>query len=300
MANINTTPKTDVSVRHITYTPGRAKKNQQNYFTPETISKIISLGIGKRQKIIIAAFLMSFGLLLAHSPSFIFLRTQMIIILGVGAYFISLWSLWEGLNRTKGIILMILPLMFTIAVASFYFLLPIRWLTRLPETAIFGFLFYSLLLAQNVFNVASMRTIPLYRAASTVSFLFTLVTSFLLYNVTFAFQLPFYWNGLFITLITFPLILQHLWTFKMESITVQLLIYSLVMSLLVGEAAMVFSFWPSVSIIWSLFLVAFLYIILAIITDFLRDRLDQSSMVEYVGVGATVIAACLIVSYFSI
>ena len=125
---------------------------------------------------------------------------------------------------------MILPVMFTLAVATFYFLLPIRWLTRLPETLIFGFLFYSLLLAQNVFNVASMRTIPLYRAASTVSFLFTLVTAFLLYNVAFALQLPFYWNGVIIALITFPLILQHLWTFKMESVTPQLLIYSAVMA----------------------------------------------------------------------
>ncbi len=292
--------KPDISVRHITYTPNKSKKRQHSLISSEIISKVISLGIGKRQKIIIAALILALGLLLTHSPSFIFLRTQMIIFLGVSAYLICLWALWEGLNLTKGVMLMILPVMFTVAVAGFYFLLPTRWLTRVPEIAIFGFLFYSLLLAQNVFNVASIRTIPLYRAASTVSFLFTLATAFLLYNVIFAFQMPFYWNALSVSAVSFPLVLQMLWTLKMENITTQLFVYSLVVSMLVGESALVFSFWPAVSIIWSLFLASFLYVILAILTDFLRDRLENSNVVEYAGVGGMVLTACLVVSYFSI
>ncbi len=293
--------RTDVSSRTITYTPHKSKKSKSGQFlSQETISKIISLGIGKRQKIVIASILLAFGLLLTHSTNFIFMRNNMIMMLAVFCYFISLWALWEGLNRTKGVILMILPVMFTVAVAGFYFLLPIRWLTRLPEVFIFGFLFYSLLLAQNVFNVASIRTIPLYRAASTVSFLFTLITAFLLYNIAFAFQMPFYWNAIAVAGISFPLIFQSLWTLKMAEINSQLVIYSLVLSMLVGEAAMVFSFWPAVSIIWSLFLAAFLYIFLAIITDYLRDRLEQGNIIEYSGVGGIVILACLVVSYFTI
>lgn len=291
--------KSNVSVRHITYTPTKPKKNKQNFFSKETISKIVSLGIGKRQKIIIAALLLALGLLITHSSAFLFMRTRLIIILGVSAYLISLWALWEGLDRTKAIILMILPVFFTVAVASFYFLLPIRWLTRLPEMLIFGFLFYSLLLAQNVFNVASIRTIPLYRAASTVSFLFTLVTAFLIYNVIYAFHMPFYWNTIAVSAVSFPLIIQMLWHIKMESLNSQIVVYSLVVSLLIGEAALVLSFWPVVSIIWSLFLAAFLYVILAIITDFLRDRLDHSNIVEYVSVGGIVVLASIAVSIFS-
>jgi len=291
--------KSNVSVRHITYTPSKTKKTKNTFFSPELLSKVVNLGIGKRQKIIIAALLLTAGLLITHSNAFLFMQTRLILILGVGAYLISLWALWEGLNKTKAIILMILPVFFTVAVASFYFLLPIRWLTRLPEILIFGFLFYSLLLAQNVFNVASMRTIPLYRAASTVSFLFTLITAFLLYNVIYAFQMPFYWNAILVSIISFPLILQMLWHIKMDSLSSQVVVYSLVVSLLVGEAALVFSFWPAVSIIWSLFLAAFLYVILAIITDFLRDRLDQSNIVEYVSVSGIVIVASILVSIFS-
>ena len=294
-------PKPDVSVRHITYTPMKAKKvRARPILSQENIAKLISLGIGKRQKIIIAALLLAIGLLLTHASVFLFTRTRMIIGLGVFAYVISLWALWEGINKSKAIVLMILPVMFTIAVASFYFLLPIRWLTRLPEMLIFGFLFYSLLLAQNVFNVASIRTIPLYRAASTVSFLFTLITAFLLYNVVYAFQMSFYWNALVVAVVSFPLVLQMLWTIKMESISIQIIIFSLVISLLVGEVALVFSFWPAVSIIWSLFLASFFYIILAIISDYLRERLEQSNLIEYIGVGGVVIIACLLVSFFSV
>lgn len=291
--------KSNVSVKHITYTPSKTKSNKPNFISRDTMAKVVSLGIGKRQKIIIAALLLALGLLITHSSAFIFMRTRLIIGLGLGAYLISLWALWEGLNRTKAIVLMILPVFFTVAVASFYFLLPIRWLTRLPEMLIFGFLFYSLLLAQNVFNVASQRTIPLYRAASTVSFLFTLVTAFLIYNVIYAFQMPFYWNAIAVSAVSFPLILQMLWHIKMESLSSQVIIYSMVVSLLIGEAALVFSFWPVVSIIWSLFLAAFLYVILAIITDFLRDRLDQNNVVEYVSVGGIVVLASIVVSMFS-
>ena len=291
--------KSNVSVRHITYTPSKTKKTKNTFFSPELLSKVVNLGIGKRQKIIIAALLLTAGLLITHSNAFLFMQTRLILILAVGAYVISLWALWEGLNKTKAIILMILPVFFTVAVASFYFLLPIRWLTRLPEILIFGFLFYSLLLAQNVFNVASTRTIPLYRAASTVSFLFTLITAFLLYNVIYAFQMPFYWNAILVSIISFPLILQMLWHIKMDSLSSQVVVYSLVVSLLIGEAALVFSFWPAVSIIWSLFLAAFLYVILAIITDFLKDRLDQSNIIEYVSVSGVVIVASILVSIFS-
>jgi hypothetical protein len=291
--------KSNVSVRHITYTPIKTKSKKNNFFSQDTVSKVVNLGIGKRQKIIIAALLLAFGLLITHSNAFLFMRTRLVLLLGISAYLISLWALWEGMNKTKAIVLMILPVFFTVAVASFYFLLPIRWLTRLPEMLIFGFLFYSLLLAQNVFNVASQRTIPLYRAASTVSFLFTLITAFLLYNVIYAFQMSFYWNAILVSAVSFPLILQMLWHIKMEGVSSKIIIYSLVVALLIGEAALVFSFWPVVSIIWSLFLAAFLYVILAIITDFLRDRLDHSNIVEYISVGGIVITASIIVSLFS-
>ncbi len=128
----------------------------------------MNLNLNKRQKIVISSFLLTIGLFSTQLVDFN-LRFRFLGGLAILAYILSFWSLWEGLNITKAFMLLILPTFFTVAVASFYFLLPVRWLTRLPVAAIFGLTFYLLLLAQNVFNVASPRTITLSTAASTAT-----------------------------------------------------------------------------------------------------------------------------------
>lgn len=240
------------------------------------------LAQSKRQKIILAAILITIGLLSTQMINFFFLRYRFILGLGILAYLLSLWVLWEGMNKVKAVMLMILPTMFTIASASFYFLLPIRWLTRLPVAILFGLSFYTLLLAQNVFNVSAQRTIPLYRAAQTASFLFMLITAFFLFNVIFALNLPFFWNGLAAFLITFPLTLQAFWTQEMEDINTQVLIYSLVVSAIVGEVALALSFWPLAPTIWSLFLASVIYVCCGIIIELMKDRFKKRVVLEFI------------------
>lgn len=246
----------------------------------------MDLNFNKRQKIIISSVLLTIGLLSTQLVDFN-LRFRFLGGLAVMAYALSFWSLWEGLNIKKAVILLILPTFFTVAVASFYFLLPVRWLTRLPVAFIFGITFYLLLLAQNVFNVASLRTIPLYRAASTASFLFTLLSAFFIYHVISAFNLLFIWNGLVVFVLSFPLILQVLWTIKMEdTISVAIIVQSFIISLILGELALSFSFWPSPTTIWSLSLSSAMYVLLGLTTQYLRGRLNRRVVWEYVGIGA--------------
>ena len=149
---------------------------------------IMRFKLTKRQKIVITSVILTIGLLSTQIVDFN-LRFKFIAGLSLLSAVLSLWSLWEGLNLTKAIVLLILPVFFTVAVSSFYFLLPVRWLTRLPVAVVFGLIFYLLLLAQNVFNVASSRTIPLYRAASTVTFVYTIATAVLLFHILHAFSL---------------------------------------------------------------------------------------------------------------
>lgn len=247
------------------------------------------LNLNKRKKIIIATVLLTIGLLSTQLVDFN-LRFKFLAGLGILAYILSVLSLWEGLNLTKGIVLMILPTFFTVAVASFYFLLPVRWLTRLPVAASFGLMFYLLLLAQNVFNVASLRTIPLYRAASTASFLFTLLSAFFLFNVIYAFNLLFIWNGVAVFLISFPLILQVLWSLNMEDkVSAAIWVQSLILSLVLGELGLAFSFWPTPTTIWPLILSSAMYVLLGLTTQILKGRVNRRVVMEYLGIGVAVL-----------
>lgn len=257
--------------------------------------QILIYQLNKRQKIVITAVLLTIGLLSTQLVDFN-LRFKFLAGLAIAAYVFSLWSLWEGINVTKAIVLLILPTFFTFSVASFYFLLPVRWLTRLPVAFAFGLTFYLLLLAQNVFHVASLRTIPLYRAASTASFLFTLLSAFFIYHVIFAFNLLFVWNGVAVWLVSFPLILQVLWTITMEDrISAAVWVQSFILSLILGELALSFSFWPTPTTIWSLLLSSAMYVFLGLATQTLKARLNSRVVWEYTLIGVAV----FIVSFFA-
>jgi hypothetical protein len=247
------------------------------------------MGLTKRQKIVIASVLIALGMLLIQTVSFFVLRYRLVLTLSFFAFILSLWALWEGMTKTKAIVLLILPTFFALGVSSFYFLLPVRWLTRLPVAVLFGLSFYSLLLSQNVFNVASVRTIPLYRAASTVTFLFTLITAFFLNNVVFALDQPFFFNGIIVALLSFPLILQVLWSIQMENITFAILVYSGILSLIIGECAMALSFWPVVPTIWSLMLCTMMYVLLGLTMEIYRERLSRRVVWEYLAIGVVVL-----------
>lgn len=251
----------------------------------------MKLSLNKRHKFVITAVILTVGLLSTQLVDFN-LRFKFIAGLSITAGILSLWSLWEGLNFVKALLLMILPVFFTAAVASFYFLLPVRWLTRLPVAATFGLMFYLLVLAQNVFNVASIRTIPLYRAASTAAFLFTILSAFFIFNVIYAFNLLFLLNGAAVFVISFPLILQSLWTIEMEdTISAHVLVQSLVLSLIMAELALSFSFWPMPTTIWPLSLSSSMYVLLGLTTQFLRGKGKRRVVWEYLGIGVIVLAA---------
>ncbi len=249
----------------------------------------MNLNLNKRQKIIISAVLLTIGLLSTQLVDFN-LRFKFIAGLFVATYILSIWALWEGLNLTKAVVLMILPTFFTVALASFYFLLPVRWLTRLPIASVFGLMFYLLLLAQNVFNVASLRTIPLYRAASTASFLFTLLSAFFLFNVIYAFNLLFFWNGVAVFLISYPLILQVLWSIQMEDkVSAAIFVQSFIISIVLGELALAFSFWPIPNTIWPLIISSSMYVLLGLTTQVLKSRVNGRVVWEYLTIGTLVL-----------
>lgn len=254
----------------------------------------------KRQKIILSSILLTLGFVFTTQPAIVvFRRYYFIFIFGIFAYIFSFWSLREGMNKTKAVMLLILPLYFCLSFPGFYFLFQyIRWWIGLGVAIFFGLIFYLLLLSQNVFNVASNRAIPLYRAASTANFVFTLFISILVDCVIFSFNLHFYWNALFIFLVSFPLVLQTIWAIKIEKITNQTLIYSLIVSLIIGEGALALSFWSQAPLVLSLYLNSITYLALGIVTEFTKERLNKRALMEYLIWGGGLFTAIFIITIF--
>lgn len=252
------------------------------------------LSFPKRHKIILTSILICLGLLSTQLVP-VYLTYRFMTGLAILTFILCIWALWEGLNSLKAIVLMILPVFFTLAVSSYYFLLPVRWLTRIPVAVFFGLVFYTLLLSQNVFNVASIRTIPLYRAASTTVFVLTLITAFMLFNVVFSLNLFFYWNALLVFLISFPLILQMIWSLEMEGLSSFILVYSFSLALIMGELALVLSFWPIAKPMASLIIATSLYVVLGICMHTLNERLNKVDVWQFLGWGFGV----LLIAFFT-
>lgn len=246
------------------------------------------LDLSKRKKFVLTSIILALGLLITQIIKTDH-RYEAIFILSLCSLLFSLWCLWEGLSGITFITVLLLPPLYTAGVGLFYFLLPVRWLTRLPVAFFYAFGMYSLLLTENIFSVAAIRTIQLLRAAHAVGFLLTLITAFFLYDTILSFRFPFWINFFLSFLATFPLMIQGFWSVKLEDyFSKQALLYSILLSFGIAEVALFLSFWPVTVTVGSLFLTSFLYVLLGLFQHHLDERLFRRTAAEYISVGVVV------------
>ncbi len=244
--------------------------------------------MNKRRKFALAAIILALGLVALQLVRLEW-RYQAIGILAVISYFLSAWALREDLNGIEWLTVLILPVFFTLSVALFYFLIPARWFSRGVIAVIYAIGFYALLLTENIFNVASIRTIQLLRAARSVGFLLTLLAAFFLFDTIFSLRLSACWNFLLLVLVCLPLSLQFLWSIELEEkVTGSILAVTAVFSLCIGEIAAFISFWPVSVILGSLLLTTFFYVLLGLGQHWLQRRLFEKTVKEYLWVGGLV------------
>lgn len=250
-----------------------------------SIKNIFSrLRITKRQEFVISIFILVL-VLIATQLVAIEQRNEMVIVLGFLSFVFSIIVLREDLRGVEFLTLTILPTMFTVAVAFFYFLLPVRWLTRLPTAVLYALGMYAILLTENIYNVAAVRSIQLLRAAHSVGFLITLTTVFLLFDTVISFHWPPLVNTGLILLISLPLVLQSLWSMLLEpKFSFEVVTGSLVTSLILAQSVYILSFWPINTTILSLFLTTIFYSIAGILQQKLIDRLFPNTLREFLGV----------------
>lgn len=254
--------------------------------------------MSKRQKFVLAALMMSIGLLSTQLVSIEFIYRYVAIAgLFVAGYLVSAWALHEDLKGVEWLVVVPLPGMYAISVALFYFLLPEAIISKVVIMFLFGLGMYALYLTSNIYSVAAIRTIQLLRAAHAVGFLMALVTSLFFFNTIFSFRLPFFANSILVFLVSLPIFVNGLWSVKLEpKLSRNVIMYSLVSAFVLAEFSYAISFWPVSVWMASIFLVTGMYVLLGILQHHLQERLFVNTMKEYAWVGVLVLMVMMVLT----
>lgn len=263
------------------------KKFIQIWFRRFSKKNSYLFNIPKRQKFVISVITLSFILFFSEQ---LFGRGGIYIafLLSLFTDFFVFWAIKNDLKDNFSPQVFILPLLYTLACALFYFLVPARFLTRIGMTSLYAFGLYSLLLSENIFIVSSIRTIALLSSARTVSFIVTLLSYFFMANVVFALHLNIVATLFFVFLFSFPLIVHSIWTHTLEKDFRLNFEWILLITICMVETAFALWFWPTTPTIIGLFLTGLFYILVGISQIWLDKRLFKGVMWEYVWVAVIV------------
>jgi hypothetical protein len=248
----------------------------------------------KRQKLVLTAFVLSAFLLGVQSVG-LEIRYILIGILALVTWMLAAWSLKEGLVGVGWLTATLPSVLFTASVGLFYILLPQEWWARMLIALVFGIGQYALLLTANIYSVAAIRTIALFRAASAVGFVMALVTAFFLFDTILSFKFQFFIVGFLVFVTSFLLLLPALWSVELQpKLNARIWLFSLFLAVGMGMLATAICFWPISTSVASLFLSTMLYVVLGISQHHFSDRLFNRTMWEYVTVGMAVTITMLL------
>lgn len=254
--------------------------------------------ITKREKLAAGVIFLSVSLFIVEY----FLGKSGIIFAFVLSFFSDLflyWAIKEDLEDNFTPHVFFLPFLFTLAFALFYLLVPSRILTRIITTILYGFGVYSLFLSQNIFTVSSIRTIALLSGARTVSLMISLLTYFFLTNVVFSLHLNIIFTLILVALYSFPLVAQSIWTYTLDKNIYNSMPWGALLTLALGEVALLLWFWPSTPTIIALFMTGFLYIVLGLSHLWLERRLFRGVILEYLWVAVVVFTVLVVFTSWS-
>lgn len=242
------------------------------------------------------------GLLLWISGLFsIEKRLGMVLAVSGVAYVLSAWVLFEDLKGWEWVTLLILPVLFTLGAGLFDNLLPpavpsmfglnfqietslfLGGVVRFVFSVTFVFGMYAILLTENIFSVASIRTIQLFRAARSVSFILALIVSLFFFSVSFSLKLPFYFIGLLVGIISLLLSFENLWSVDLKTEHLNdVYRLSAVIGWLMALFGVVISFWPIGPFMGGLVLTACFYALLGILEQRLVNRVMTVNYIEFI------------------
>ena len=248
----------------------------------------------KRQQFVLVTSLLTIGLLLIQltiGES----RYPLVFVLSLAAAGLSALVFRQELAGIEWLTILSLPTLFTTAVALFYFLLPVRWLTRLPVALLYGIGIYALLLTENIYTVAADRTIALLRAAHSVGFLLTLLTYFLLVQTVLAFRFVAPVQMLLIGIISFLLVLQSVWSMELSPVLGRRVWHSSVaITVFLTQLVWICSFVPTKTTLLALLFTTAFYSTVGMAQQYLVEKLYKKTVIDFFAVAAIVFIMTLI------
>ena len=248
----------------------------------------------KRQKLVLSGLILALGLLAVQSVG-LELRYWLIGFLTILTWLLTAWSLKEGLVGIEWLMVALPAVEFTAATGLFYILLPQAWWAKLGIVMIFGIGQYALLLTANIFSVAAIRTIALFRAASAVGFVMSLVMGFLLFNTILSFRVDCWVVGLAVAGASWLILLPALWSVELlPKVTGRVISFAGWLAVAMGLLAVAVCFWPISTAVQSLFLTTMLYVVLGVSQHYWIERLFARTVAEYVTVGVVVTMTMLL------
>lgn len=252
------------------------------------------IGLSKRQEFIVVSAVLMLGLILTQLiPEY---RYQMTVALSVAAYIGSAIALRRDLKGIEYLTLLTLPTLFTAAITLFYFLLPTRWITRIPIAAVYVFGMYALLLTENIYNVAVERSIALLRAAHTIGFLITLATCFLLLSTVFALRLDALATAGLVAVVVAPLVYQILWAIELvDKPSKKLRDLTVIITVILTQFTWVLSFWSIRTAMKALIITTLFYCIVGLAQQYLVERMYKKTIIEFASV-AIIVGIIFVVS----
>ncbi len=253
-----------------------------------------AIKIPKRLRLIIAVFFMSF--LLLFSTFFYFSQAPIFIFLFFLLSFLSSYfALLEEIEKMDWFGLFFVPISMTVLFYLFYFLFPVRWLTRLPFIIFYGISYYALLLCSNIFNVGVEKNLKLYRAAFSINFFYLTFLSLIFFQILFSLKMIFFVNGL-IGALWGGLVSLHLyWTIKLKRhLEKEVIDFAFFTAVILGEIAILLSFLPMPTNIIALFLATTFYSLGGIIYNYIEKKLFKETIREYIFVWIFVLLISLL------
>lgn len=239
------------------------------------------LKIDKRQRFVMAvAVIFITNLVLTHFTfTVVGLLLPIYILIVYGATY---FALLEDIEHIEWLVLFILPVFLAVFLLLFYYLLPVRWLTRLPYFFILSVAMYGTLLCENIFNVGVEKSLPLYRAAFSIANFINLVAFFLLFTVLYSFRLHFVINTFIGALLAWPLFFHGIWISNPRAVLEERVYkFATILTLLLSFAMLILNFIPIKTSILAIYTVAITYILLGITQEIIHNTAFKERVREY-------------------